>query len=225
MYNNIIEEYEVNTEGRDFVIGDLHGCYSQFKHTLKEISFDKKKDRIFSVGDLIDRGSNNKQCIELLTKPWFHSVMGNHEQMMIEAQHNVSMFHSWCINGGGWNSSENISEKDWKNYISLAKNMPLVIKVKTKTGKTIGISHAQPPRDCNWNDKDNISKGLNTLLWARSLISQPEENIPYHIGVDRSYHGHTPLTNNTSLVKGNCHWIDLGCVYGGKLHIERIDDV
>ena len=52
------KHYKLNTEGRDFVIGDLHGCYDEFLAVLADISFDTKIDRMFSVGDLIDRGKN-----------------------------------------------------------------------------------------------------------------------------------------------------------------------
>jgi len=45
-----------NQAGKDYVIGDLHGCYELLERLLDAVGFDKSKDRLFSVGDLIDRG-------------------------------------------------------------------------------------------------------------------------------------------------------------------------
>jgi serine/threonine protein phosphatase 1 len=73
-----------NTQGRDYVIGDLHGCTDLLDKLLAAVEFDKSKDRLFSVGDLIDRGPDSLSCLELLLEPWFFAVMGNHELMLLE---------------------------------------------------------------------------------------------------------------------------------------------
>ncbi len=46
-----------NTNGRDFVVGDLHGSISQLESAMDEIKFDKRVDRMLSVGDLVDKGT------------------------------------------------------------------------------------------------------------------------------------------------------------------------
>ena len=79
---NII--HEINTEGKDYIVGDLHGCWDQFQFQLKLVGFDKSKDRMFSVGDLIDRGPDNAKCLDLIHEKWFFPVRGNHEDMMID---------------------------------------------------------------------------------------------------------------------------------------------
>lgn len=72
-----------NAQGRDFVVGDLHGCYSLFRTALGAAGFRPGKDRVFSVGDLVDRGPQSLECLELLEKPWFFACRGNHEEMLI----------------------------------------------------------------------------------------------------------------------------------------------
>ena len=64
-----------------YVVGDIQGCFDQFQCLLKEVSFNPDRDVIWSVGDLINRGSNN-----LATLRWFHErrdnavvVLGNHD--------------------------------------------------------------------------------------------------------------------------------------------------
>lgn len=73
-----------NRQGRDFVVGDLHGCFSLLDRLLDHVRFDPACDRLFSVGDLVDRGPDSLRCIEYLDMPWFHAVKGNHETMLLE---------------------------------------------------------------------------------------------------------------------------------------------
>jgi len=73
-----------NTNGRDFVVGDIHGCLDELMSLLAEVRFDPKNDRLFSVGDLVDRGPRSHASLQLLKKPWFFPVRGNHEQLLID---------------------------------------------------------------------------------------------------------------------------------------------
>lgn len=49
-----------NRRGRDFVVGDVHGCLRTLEHVLREVGFDEDRDRLFSVGDLC--GITHKVC-------------------------------------------------------------------------------------------------------------------------------------------------------------------
>ncbi len=51
----LIQYFEKNNVGDDFVVGDIHCQFNQLNRQLYEIGFDPKKDRLFAVGDLIDR--------------------------------------------------------------------------------------------------------------------------------------------------------------------------
>ncbi len=79
-----IRKLPSNSSGKDYVVGDLHGCFELLEKLLVAVSFDKTKDRLFSVGDLIDRGPDSLRCLELLFEPWFYAVQGNHELMMLD---------------------------------------------------------------------------------------------------------------------------------------------
>jgi len=79
-----IRKLPANVQGKDYVVGDLHGCYSLLTRLLEAVQFDKRQDRLFSVGDLIDRGPDSLSCLQLLAEPWFYAVLGNHELMMLD---------------------------------------------------------------------------------------------------------------------------------------------
>lgn len=85
-----------------WVVGDLHGCYTLLMNELHRVDFDPAQDLLISVGDLIDRGTENVECLELLQMPWFRAVMGNHERLMIDALSPAGNVNNWLMNGGQW---------------------------------------------------------------------------------------------------------------------------
>lgn len=64
------------------VIGDVHGCYDELCDLLDKLGEDSERRLVF-VGDLVDRGSQQKECIALVRTLIENgkalSVMGNHE--------------------------------------------------------------------------------------------------------------------------------------------------
>lgn len=118
----LVKRLSANVDGRDFVVGDLHGCKKDLERLLQLVKFDRTVDRLISVGDLVDRGPQSLECLLLLKAPWFHAVMGNHEQLLL------NYFRPWLessgvpdpygeaglsllINGGQWAMFESDGER------------------------------------------------------------------------------------------------------------------
>lgn len=64
-----------------YAIGDIQGCYHSFQQLLKHIRFNASQDRLWLVGDLINRGSGS---LEVLRWVYAHqsaivTVLGNHD--------------------------------------------------------------------------------------------------------------------------------------------------
>lgn len=79
------------TDGRRFAISDIHGCHRTFKLLLKQIKL-QKKDQLFILGDLINRGKNSAKVLdkvlELKAEGYqIYLLRGNHEQRIINAAH------------------------------------------------------------------------------------------------------------------------------------------
>ena len=81
---------EANLQGKDYLIGDLHGCYGELMSLLKFVRFNPECDRLFCVGDLIHRGHYSHECLKLLRsrnkqgKQWFFSALGNHDEFLAQ---------------------------------------------------------------------------------------------------------------------------------------------
>src|SRR5690606_8090567 len=72
----LIKPFARNTAGRDIAVGDIHGHFTALQRELDRIDFDPAVDRLFSVGDLVDRGPECEDVIKWLNYPWFHPVRG-----------------------------------------------------------------------------------------------------------------------------------------------------
>ena len=136
----LIQRFPCNSKGRDFVIGDLHGCLPLLQQLLNHVQFDPALDRVFSTGDLIDRGPDSAGCLELLKQDWFHTVMGNHELMLIRYLESVShdsqsdetltALEHLLINGGDWILLyEKRAGQTLANWLLALKRLPMLINV------------------------------------------------------------------------------------------------
>lgn len=67
-----------------YAISDIHGCYSMFLEMLDRIHFDEKKDYLYIIGDILDRGPDVASMVRWV---WEHEsehvimLKGNHEDM------------------------------------------------------------------------------------------------------------------------------------------------
>lgn len=210
----LVKRFERNTTGRDYIVGDIHGCFSKLQCKLDAIGFNPSKgDRLFSVGDLVDRGPESLAALDWLEKPWFHAVQGNHEDMAIRWPNGHMDAHNYNANGGGWNI---MNPPDLQITIADRLNqLPIAMELETSQGK-IGIVHAHCPFD-SWDyftavleDKSVSQNSLNSVIdsamWSRSRIE--EGNCSQVSGVRAVVVGHTPMRDFTSL--GNTFYIDTG---------------
>ena len=192
-----------NTHGKDYVVGDLHGCYPLLVRLLNAVNFDKSKDRLFSVGDLIDRGPESLRCLELLQEPWFFAVQGNHELMML------NFFYSYIrdgriddledVNGTGfldyggeWVEREFISTEyrmsvAFNRGLALALDMPLMWIVGDGDNR-FHVIHAELVR--------TKYERTEQAVWLDSDIDQwlEQQKIPSDVE-DRLYWGRTLMSS------------------------------
>jgi len=211
--NKMVEHYQLNEDGRDFIIGDLHGAYDALTEMLELIEFDKSKDRMFSVGDLVDRGPESFKCLLLTEEPWFIAVRGNHEDMMLDTIKKYDNGGDISQDYSHWVGKHTDNDKQTAAY--LARQLPYVINVETPHGH-VGICHAQPPTD-DWNDTNDYFN-QNMMVWGRDRVMRNQRIQTKN--VDVTYHGHTPKPNVVSL--GNGVWLDTGAVFNDG-HLTAID--
>lgn len=219
-----------NEDGRDFIVGDLHGCYDELLAAMIYVKFDETKDRMIAVGDLIDRGKKSYECLQLLDKPWFYSTLGNHEEMMYDSMMtgDPDTISHWRKYGGMWAWDWNFVATIDRRALALKyiQKLPLVIVVGEGKDR-YNVLHGEiqngmtPVTDAQidaW-EFPNCRPGLmrEKVLWGRSLIEGRTFLKGYEIQKDMSitYCGHTPLDDVVR--KGAQIFIDTGIVFGNHL--------
>ena len=90
---------------RVIAIGDIHGCSKTLKYLLLKKLKITRSDKIYCIGDYIDRGPDSKGVIDLIIKLrkegfQLHTIRGNHEEMMMQSINNQKFFDKWMQNGG-----------------------------------------------------------------------------------------------------------------------------
>ncbi len=70
--------------GRRIFVGDLQGCSHELEDLLVSVAFDRSVDRLYSVGDAINRGPDSAGCVRLLREFDATMVLGNHELHLFE---------------------------------------------------------------------------------------------------------------------------------------------
>lgn len=172
-----------NAAGRDFCIGDLHGCLDMLECLLAYVAFDERRDRLFSVGDLVHRGPWSVECLKLAEKTWFYAVMGNHEAMQRAAYDGAinrdgRLVVSLC-EYSGQDDALRPGRPDQPRMEEILDRLPLAFEFSLKDGRRIGIVHAGMPNDWTWSDVQSMvtrdlwlsekrSPGVQSqLLWDR----------------------------------------------------------
>lgn len=201
--------FSLNREGRDLVVGDIHGCFSKLQDQLDELKFDGAVDRLFSVGDTIDRGPESADVLDWLAYPWFFPVQGNHEQMAVWNVMGQLPDDMYGVNGGDWLIE--LQRKSPKHADSIASQLlqlPFVIEVEATQG-IVGIVHAACdtltwPEFLQGFDGDFRALHIENSVWGRDRSTFAQQDIVQ--GIRAVVVGHTPMMKPTWM--GNVLHID-----------------
>lgn len=221
----ICKALPINLGGRDFFVGDIHGCFSHCERALEAAGFDPALDRLISVGDLIDRGRESMRALEWLGYDWFHPIRGNHEDMFLQWMsfgvdaHSRKKFEEETYfrnaNGGSWVTREDPGQL--RALAQALEQLPYFMAVPHPAGGLIGVVHAELPDGARWPSMINrdIDSGFReTMTWGRERWRSrygraiPARDKNMIAGLDALVCGHVRCKEPTGL--GNIVFIDTG---------------
>ena len=155
----------------NYVVGDIQGCYEEFKKGLELIKFNRSKDFLWITGDLVNRGPNSLEVLKYVMKikNSVHIVLGNHDLHYLNC-----FFNKKKLNDDDTFQSLIIH----KNKTELAKfllQQPFIFSKKILTKKKVikvAMVHAGIPKDVTLRKAETLSK-----LCELELIKNPKNSL------------------------------------------------
>ena len=175
-----------------YAVSDLHGCYNQWKQIQ---SFCGENDRIFVLGDCIDRSPEGFDTLKSVLNDHRTTLLkGNHESMMAdslmeERDYGYSDYWMWMWFNNGGSTTYDAWREDGSDFkwISVLNNLPNWATYTNDSGWQIVMSHSGITPKKGWGVGDCSYKDL---LWDRHHLNSKhwhrDEN-------EIVVHGHTPI--------------------------------
>ena len=180
-----------NERGRDLVVGEIRGCFRTLERALAALRFDPRRDRLFSVGDLVNGGVYCEETLRWIEGRFAAVVRGDHEQRVLRSLAGGQSpppdeARWWGALGAG-------AHRRWRAAL---ERLPYAVTVDTARGP-VGIVHAQAPHT-SWADAlGRIERGVPSALCEALLgLEAPREVVRRRLsravdGVRAVVHGHS----------------------------------
>ena len=218
--------------GRDFVVGDVHGEFPTLERLLERVAF-TPSDRLFALGDLVDRGPQSADAIAWLESGRITlSVRGNHEQMLLERLDSAEREGRLPWTTPQWFVDE-VPPAHWPRWREAIWKLPIAATVRTAAGP-VGLVHAAPTAR-HWETMctriedghgDTIWLAMNSTARARGDARRAaEEGVP----TDGTIHGVRAVLTGHAVGgdvtrTANVLHVDTGSGFReGRLTLARID--
>ncbi|MBE2985515.1 metallophosphoesterase [Campylobacter sp. RM9344] len=196
-----------------YVIGDVHGCYKTLLALIDKFP-NGLNSRICFVGDVIDRGENSAEVIELILQNGYDCVLGNHEFRLLKFSDEFLkgkelLNEPWFYKNGGaqtfasYQNKQKLKEK----HLKFMRSLPVYIEyknLKTSDQRKLVVSHSAVGK--MWNSRKDKSLKDDFRKHVISGRDDTFENAKIF-----NVYGHTPL-KDPDITNFSAN-IDLGCVY------------
>lgn len=204
-------------KGRTLIIGDVHGCLDELKSIIKQFS-PKSKDRILTVGDLINRGPKNPGTIKFAKNHKIRSVLGNHEKKLLFA---------WKT---GDKSRLNLESRKTLKALDDASlewiaSWPHIFNIPSLNALVV---HGGFLPNRKWKDQAASDVTFVQVIdhrghpLKRSMNQDAQPWADFWTGKKHVFYGHTPRPH--PLLHAKATGLDTGCVYGYYLTAVSLPD-
>jgi serine/threonine protein phosphatase 1 len=193
---------------RTIAIGDIHGCAKALAALIDAID-PTQDDVIVSLGDYVDRGPESRAVVDLMIglveRCQLIPLLGNHEQMMLEAIDSPKVREFWYQAGGNMTV---------ESYGGLLGNVPFEHLVFLRGLNRFHESDSHLFVHANYDASLSLGQQPDRLLlWEHVVHTLPER----HCSGKTAIVGHTPQGSGEILDMGYLVCIDTYCVGGGWL--------
>ena len=197
---------------RILIMTDIHGCYDELIQLLNKVSYDKNKDKLIILGDLVDRGPKTLEVLDFCmnNSEYIEVLMGNHDRMLLDA---IKIAKIKSIKKIKPDSSIGLLMSRGSEYVDKVYNYIEGLKYyKILEEDKVILVHGGMFNDRKIDDQDKLD-----MILARPIDKGYNDIQRYRFIV-----GHTPTISllnaqKTAFERGNTLFLDCGCVHGGNL--------
>lgn len=182
----------------NYVISDIHGCYDKYTALMDKLKL-SDNDRLFVLGDVIDRGRNGlKILLDMHKNPNITVLMGNHEAtaliclpLLIKladgelSPEELKSVNDWFSDGGKATAKEflSLSAEDKAAVLDIMGNLPTCKELRAGGRRFIlvhaGLGNFSP-------EKKLTDYSLEELIYERPRLGSEYFTDRYIV------FGHTP---------------------------------
>ncbi|KAL4913948.1 Metallo-dependent phosphatase-like protein [Aspergillus aurantiobrunneus] len=232
------------SSGRRLIfIGDVHGCKPELERLLDEVSFDKARDHLIFVGDLITKGPDSLGVLDLARDYSASCVRGNHEDRILTLRHDI-------LASDVTGDSSNMAQKEDAASLQLARGLsvdqenwlnacPMILNVGQipNMGQVV-VAHGGivPGVDLDRQDPYSVMNMLTmdpkTLVpsssrdkgkkWTKLFNEHQSLSAESKAGVMTIIYGHDSKSGLS--IKEYTKGLDSGCVKGNQLSALVVSD-
>lgn len=119
-----------------YAIGDLQGCYTELRQLLDTLHFDPARDRLWFVGDLVNRGPESLECLRFVKELGDAAVvtLGNHDLSLLLVMSGVRELSPRHTTGDILLASDRDELFDWLRRRPLLHHDPVLDYVMIHAG-------------------------------------------------------------------------------------------
>ena len=169
-----------------YAVGDIQGCYQALASGLEKIRFDPGQDQLWCAGDLVNRGGQSEQTLDLLysIRRSLKVVLGNHDLYLLRAMYGSMPVR---VNADMRSVLTHPNAPKWCDWL---RSQPLY---HYDQERKVFLVHAGLPHiwtlDMSKAYADEAAKAIsapdNTYFWDNLFGVKPRRLKPSHAGIDR----------------------------------------
>lgn len=147
----------VTDEARTIVVGDLHGCRETFDRLLTVMGFRPGTDKLWLVGDLINRGPDSLGCLIRARELDAQVVLGNHDLTLLAIRAGVTEPRP------GDTFSDILEASNADEWIDWLRQCPLLIEGNV-ADRHVVMTHAGIPPQWSLAQARVLAQEVETVL-------------------------------------------------------------
>ena len=189
---------------RTIIIGDIHSCADELIALLDKINYDKEKDRLIFIGDLLGKGPKPLESFLLYQRTKAICIMGNAEVAFLKNHQDKSFLKEYI------EPTKQALGKYYDDFINQVSSFPHYLEEDNFIAVHAGLLPYKKPHQMD----------LNSLTTIRKVIDPDNPKkmrswFDFYKDKKLIVFGHWAALNG--IIKDNVIGLDTGCVYGKKL--------